>query len=78
MVKNPPAMQEIWFNPWVGTTPVEKGMATPPVFCLGEVRGQRSLAVCSPCGHKELDTTEQLSLSHLGIFGLCKTDMFHH
>ena len=22
--------------------------------------GQKSLAFCSPCGHKELDTTEQL------------------
>ena len=23
--------------------------------------GQGSLACCSPCGHKELDTTEQLN-----------------
>ena len=25
---------------------------------LGESDGQRSLACCSPCGHKESDTTE--------------------
>ena len=26
---------------------------------LGDDEGQRSLACCSPWGHKELDTTEQ-------------------
>jgi len=62
----------------LGRPPWRREWLPTPVFCLGEVRGQRSLAVCSPCGHKELDTTEQLSLSHLGIFSLCKTDMFHH
>ena len=29
-----------------------------PVFLPGEFYGQRSLAGYSPCGHKELDTTE--------------------
>ena len=29
-----------------------------PVFLLGESHGQRSLAVYSPCGHTESDTTE--------------------
>ena len=28
----------------------------------GELHGQRSLAGYSPCGHKESDTTEQLTL----------------
>ena len=28
---------------------------------LGVSDGQGSLACCSPCGHKELDTTEQLN-----------------
>ena len=27
---------------------------------LGDSEGQRSLACCSPLGHKALDTTEQL------------------
>ena len=31
-----------------------------PVFLPGEFHGQRSLAGYSPCGHKELDMTEQL------------------
>ena len=34
------------------------------VFLPGEFQGQRSLAGYSPWGHKELDTTEQLTLSH--------------
>ena len=28
MVKNLPAMQETWFDPWVRKIPLEKGMAT--------------------------------------------------
>ena len=32
-----------------------------PVFFPGEFHGQRSLVSYSPCGHKESDTTEQLS-----------------
>ena len=27
----------------------------------GDSEGQGSLACCSPCGHRELDTTEQLN-----------------
>ena len=34
-----------------------------PEFLLGESRGQKSLAGYSPWGHKELDTTERLTLS---------------
>ena len=30
----------------------------------GDGEGQRSLACCSPWGHKELETTEQLSNSN--------------
>ena len=33
-------------------------MQPTPVFLPGELHGQRSLAGCSPCGHKELDMTE--------------------
>ena len=29
----------------------------------GVADGQESLACCSPCGHKELDTTERLNNS---------------
>ena len=30
---------------------------------LGDPKGQRSLACCSPWGHKELDTTEQQQIN---------------
>ena len=36
-----------------------------PVFLPGESHGQRTLAGCSPWGHKELVMTEQLTLSLL-------------
>ena len=44
-----------WRREWVPT----------PVFLPGELHGQRSLAGYSPRGRKELDTTEQLTLSQL-------------
>ena len=60
LVKNPPAMRETWFNPWVGKTPWRRGRLPTPVFWPGESHGQRSLVGYSPQGHKESDTTEQL------------------
>ena len=36
-------------------------MATKPIFWPGEFHEQRSLVGCSPWGHKEYDTTEQLT-----------------
>ena len=41
--------------------PLEKGVATTPVFLPEESHGQRSLAGHSPWGHEESDMTEQLS-----------------
>ena len=38
-------------------------MATDPVFLLKQFHGQRSLAGYSPRGHKQLNRTEQLTLS---------------
>ena len=42
--------------------PLEKGMATTPVFLPGESHGQRSLAGYSPWGPKESDKTKCLTL----------------
>ena len=42
--------------------PLEEGMQFTPVFLPGKPHGQRSLGGYSPCGHKELDTSERLSL----------------
>ena len=53
------------FNPWVGRIPLRRKCQPTPVFLNGESYGQRSLVVCSPWGHKELDTTERVSLNHL-------------
>ena len=36
----------------------------PPVFLSGECYGQRSLVGYNPWGHKELDMTKCLPLSH--------------
>ena len=48
--------------------PLEKETATRrPVLWPGEFHGQRSLVGYRPWGPKELDATEQLSLSYYGI-----------
>ena len=47
------------FDPWVGKIPWRKEWQSTPVFWPGQFHGQRSLAGCSPWGHKESDMTEQ-------------------
>ena len=61
-VKRPPAMRETWVQSLGQEDPLEKGMATQ-YSCLENSMGKRSLAGYSPCGSKELDMTEQISLS---------------
>ena len=48
------------FNSWVGKIPWRRAWPHTPVFLPGESCGQRSLAGCSPWGHKELGTTEAI------------------
>ena len=55
LVKNLPPMREIWVRSLGWEDPLEKGTATH----------SRILAWKIPWDHKELDTTEQLSLSDL-------------
>ena len=50
-----PGQEDPWRKKWQPT----------PLFLLGEFHGQRSLVGYSPWGHIELDTTEQLTLSHI-------------
>ena len=77
LVKNPPAMRETWFDPWVGKIPWRRERLPTPVFWPGEFQG-----LYSPWGHKESDTIERLSLSlehslALPFFGIGKkTDLF--
>ena len=51
------------------------------VFMPGKSHGQRSLVGYSTWGHKELDTTEQLSThthTHVGVMGLQRvTSVFY-
>ena len=56
MVKNPLQCGRPEFDPWVEWLPT-------PIFSPEEFHGQRSLAGYSPCGRKESDMTERLSLS---------------
>ena len=62
MVKNLPAMPETQVWSLGREDAVEKGRQPTPGFLPGESHGQRSLVGCSPWGHKELDTTERLSV----------------
>ena len=67
MVKNLPAMEEIWVQSLDLEDPLEKEWLPTPVFLPGEFHGQRSLADHSPWGHKESDTTEQLTYFTLSV-----------
>ena len=62
MVKNPPAVQETWILSLASEDPLEKGMATYSSILAWGI-SQRRLVGHSLWGHKELDITEQFSLS---------------
>ena len=48
-------------GPSLGKTPWRRAWQPTPVFLPGGSHGQRSLAGCSPRGHKDSDTTERLT-----------------
>ena len=50
--------------PGLGRFPGEGNSKPLQEFCPGEIHGQRSLTGYSPWSRKELDMTEQLSLTH--------------
>ena len=58
MVRNLPAVQVTWFDPWVRKIPWRRAWQTTPVFLLGKFHRQRILVGYSPWGHKESDMTE--------------------
>ena len=64
------AMQETWVQSWVGKIPCRRAWQPTPASLPGQFHGQRSLAGYSPWGHKESDTTEQLSTAR-GRHGTC-------
>ena len=57
LVKNQQQSRRPGFYPWVGKIPWRRERLPPPVFWPREFHG-----LYSPWGHKESDTTEQLSL----------------
>ena len=59
------------FYPWVGKIPWRREWQPTPVFLPGQSHAKRSLAGYSPWGHKELDTTEQLSIAQHGQTNTC-------
>ena len=65
MLKNLPAVWEIWVWSWVGRISWRREWQATPVSLPGEFHGQRSLSGYSPWDHKELDVTERLTLSFL-------------
>ena len=46
LVRNPPAMRETWFDPWVGKTPWRRKRLPAPVFLPGESHGLYSSWGC--------------------------------
>ena len=74
IVKNLPASRRPQFDPWIEKIWRREWLSTP-VFLPGEFYGQRSLAGYSPCGHKELDVSERLTLTFLDFLLLCLSDV---
>ena len=64
MVKNLPAVQETWVQSLAQEDPLEKEMASIPLFLPGKFHGQRTQeATVHTQGHKESDVTNRLTLS---------------
>ena len=65
MVKNLPSIQETWIRFLGREDPQATGMATHCSILAWRIpNGQRSLAGCSPWGHKESAMTERLTHTH--------------
>ena len=61
-------LKETWIDPRVGEIPWRRKRQHTPVFLPGESHGKKSLVGYSPKGHKESDTTEQLSIHTHTLF----------
>ena len=72
VIKSLLPMQETRFDPWVRKIPWRRKWQPTPVFLPGESHGQRSLAGCSPQGHRESGSTEH---THQACTVLISTDV---
>ena len=61
LIKNLPAIQETWVQSLGWEDPLEKGKATHSSILAWRI------PKTSPWSHKELDMTDQLSLTHSGL-----------
>ena len=61
VVKNLPAMQQMWVQSLGLEDPLEKAMATHSSILAWRIPWRRSLASYSPWSHKESDMTELLN-----------------
>ena len=67
MVKNLPAKcRRPRFDPWIRKIPWRREWLPSPVFLPGEFHGQKRLESYSPCGCRDSDSSEWLTLS-LGL-----------
>ena len=83
--KTLPAMQETWFNPWVGNIPWRREWQPTPTFLPGEFHGQRSLAGYSlvwghRVGHNWATNTlhNVLSIIYVQLFRILMNLSFYH
>ena len=60
-VKNLPAVQETWVQSLGWEDPLKKEMATHSSILAWKISWTEECGGCSPWGHKELGTTEQLT-----------------
>ena len=61
MVKDPPTMWDTWVQSLGWEDPLKEGMATTPVFLPGGASWTKEPGGLQALGHKESETTEQLS-----------------
>ena len=79
MVKNLLAMQETWVQSLSQEDPLAKGMATNSSILAWIIPWTEEPGGLQPWGHKESDTTEQLTLSlfHLHMTLSHNQDLLH-
>ena len=68
MVKNLPAIQDIWVWSLGQEDPLEKGMATHFSTPAWRIPWTEEPGGLSTCGCKEQDTTEKLTHTHLYVY----------
>ena len=63
LLKNPPVMQETWVRSLGWEDPLEKAKAI-----YSSILAEKIPRLYTLCGHKELDATEKLSLTHVFVY----------